>query len=1827
MKTNRNKARLLSALLGSSMLITQVSALPIAAMETPAGTAEENASSSKVLSTADTTVENTGGDHIVSLDALKSAKEFRFSADVELLDYEEGQQSAALLFGGLGANSYNFANFHGKIDWNVPVRAWGYAFDGDKGVEGPAGQDNTWLADHGIDLAQTTHMEVSVVKEGDAYRFTYALNGVEAISTLLNGNYDGGTFALMTYSSAAKFSSIQVEVLDTVSEAQEKLSSLITTAQSIERGRYEEAGLAGVDAALADAQTALENGADDEETAAARSTLLAALDALVLKDGVDPAEFKGAGNGVTRTVGDSVNVQSNGGNYFSVLNSLSEPVNDFVLETDVNFNDGRIFCPAILFGCQSKKTPGMRWYGANMDSSRGGQNDMFRVFGPGFDHAAGTTKGINTAETLHLRLEMHADGSYKFTYGNAWGAQYTMENTVPEWTGGYVGLLAFDSNCTFSRVHFENHTVAQETADVALNGSYVTDLGNQLSAVGGTWTETENGLLARSDAASFALSEVQGADSVYASDISFPDGKGTAGLTVRFSNNTSAKEGYAMYLNGASATAKLVRYQDNAELTLQEEIAVDKADTYHVEMTSIGGRISVTVNGKLVANLGDYTLQYDNRGQSTIAESGNFGLYVRQGSALFQNTTVRTLSESDLPVVTNVDIHTAGDIDTKSQFFTDSPIYHIYLKNNAESAWLSADTDAQTTVTFTDSEGNVVDEVNPADLAEQNNWISAVAEKDGVKQYYKVNAYRLGDDSFYYNEPYRGQYHYSVKEGWLNDPHGIVFYKGKYHMWHQYNTGTAHGPMHWWHVTSTDLIHWENEGLALYPDTQGAMFNGDVVPDETNQSGLFSTDEGGLVALITEDGHGQRLKLATSEDDGKTWKKLDIAVDWTDDPLQSMDFRDPNIFRWEGKWFMVIAGGPLRIYSSDDLVHWQAEAVYGNLHTECPDLYPQEIDGQIKWILDQGGRYYKVGDFKEVDGVWTFVPDAEYENYSAVMNFGKDSYAAITAYISDFGTEENPTIPDLYEVNWMNTWDDYCRLVGDKVGQKFNGTYDLFLKIGLTKDSGSYRMTQTPIDAYQTLRDEENAVHLKNAAVSETENPLAGLKGSSYEVVSRFYPAEGTKEIGFNVRKGNGQVTKVSYNLDTSRISCDRSKSGIQISGKFSEVDSQDLSDYKAVRNADGSIDLHMYVDRSSVEIYAANYEALGAWQIFADPTSLDMEAYALGEACTVDLDYYPMNSIWTDKAQLDEPYYVGTSAKRDEVLYKGDVKTLNAYIMPAESEQNFVWTSSNPEVVSVDENGKVTALKRGNATVTAASAANPDLKVEFTFTVNANEFNTNVEGFNQSGSWYVDGEELIDRNTGANDHYLSQKAYAGDIVYETDVCFSRGLVNLFFASASATDPFAQGGAYALQLTHDENIRLFRFGGEDLASGHVGKRLDDGKYHHVAVERTGNALKVSVDSAEVLNWEAAAAEDFFTNGYVGYGLWDGEARFKNLQITSKSAAQTANKTLLAYAVEYANSAKADPSYAKVHEKVRTAFEAALAQAEEVLADETASQEEVNEAWKNLSQMIQMLGFTSDKSELSALIAQAEAMAEHPEDYEAEGWDAFLAALERAKAVNDDENALDERIEKAVEELSSAMNALQAKAINTELLEMLISVTEKASEADYLPAGWAEFAASLAEAKAILAAPETQSQVDAAVLDLNGKFLALRLKPSEELLKTLKDFVAAAKSIDRSLFSEAQLARIDNGLRIANAALNNAALDNDGAQKAVDSIKPVMEMIQNVKDAADQKQTNEPSRTVSQAANASNKAAASVKTSAATSAGFWTALGAGALAVLLKKRRK
>lgn len=949
-----------------------------------------------------------------------------------------------------------------------------------------------------------------------------------------------------------------------------------------------------------------------------------------------------------------------GGDKFAILYDTDGSdirTKSFTLEADVKLADGGRSA-ALVFGVENKNTPGSHWNAANVDFLNGNQDQIFRLFGPGLTDIGADAGGLTNNDELHLKIDVNENGGYTYTFGKKGENPRTITGTITGWAGGYVGLLTFESTATFSNIMFENRVPAvdappAEGTEVTVGENFHTNLNGFKSYGEGGWTADPNGLHsnAKDKGDSFLFTDTTGGNFVYRTTVKFNGNDGAAALIFRSDANNSAKNSYVVNLSADDRAARFWRWEDGSVNNLINQGAAfadpNAESAYELKVVAIDNWVSYYVNDKLIASSGDYTLpgMLDNHGQKTAVNTGYVGLLNWNGDMTFQDTYLTPIDNDFTPVLTDITVTSSGTVEKKTQFVPTEPITIQYVKNDAATVNLTAtakDPDAE--LKYYGADGKEYPNGKNIPVAVGRNDLtvtSTVTNSDGTKATltYRVNVHRRLPDDVYYNEQFRDQYHYSVQDGWANDPNGLVYFKGKYHMFYQFYDDVAWGPMHWAHATSTDLLHWTEEPIAFYPDANGAMFSGCIVADPENTSGFFGgVPGGGLVALITMDGNGQRIKLAYSTDEGKTWKKVDdIAADWTDDPLSDAAFRDPKVFRWENKWFMVLAGGPLRIYSSDNLKEWKCEQPYGDLHTECPDLYPIRMaDGTIKWVLSRGGRFYKVGDFRQEGGRWQFIPDTDYvgndgsAETNGVMNFGKDSYAAMTYYLHDFGTAENPNIPVITELNWMNTW-DYCNKVARCADpeQTFNGTFNLHLTLGLKKEGSKYLLTQTPLAAYETLRE--------TAAVSETGTPVSGTQaldfnGTSYEIVATFKPATGTKKVGFNVRVGNGQKTAVIYDIEAGQMYIDRSQSGKIVTNndnektdRFTAVNGQN----NVTLNTDGTIDMHLYVDRASVELFAKDYTVAGANQIFPDMSSDGLEIVSEGGTSTVDLEIYPLKSIW----------------------------------------------------------------------------------------------------------------------------------------------------------------------------------------------------------------------------------------------------------------------------------------------------------------------------------------------------------------------------------------------------------------------------------------------------------------------------------------------------------------------------------------------------------------------------------------------------------------------
>jgi fructan beta-fructosidase len=427
-------------------------------------------------------------------------------------------------------------------------------------------------------------------------------------------------------------------------------------------------------------------------------------------------------------------------------------------------------------------------------------------------------------------------------------------------------------------------------------------------------------------------------------------------------------------------------------------------------------------------------------------------------------------------------------------------------------------------------------------------------------------------------EQYRPAYHFSPAKGWMNDPNGLVYIDGEYHLFFQhYPDSTVWGPMHWGHAVSKDLVHWDELPIALFPDSLGYIFSGSAVYDAANTSGLGSTATPPLVALFTyHDMEGEKAKtidfqtqgLAFSLDKGQTWQKYEGNPVLKNPGIR--DFRDPKITQVtqaDGKstWVMTLAARDrVHFYESANLKEWtflgefgKNEGAHGGVW-ECPDLLSMTApDGSQKWVLlvsmNPGGpqkgsaTQYFIGDFKQ--GVFT--PD---DTMIRWLDYGPDNYAGVTW--ANLPKEQNRTL----WIGWMSNW-DYAQVVPT---QTWRSATTLPREISLFDVDGTLLLKSTPARELEKLRK-------TTYSISKTESLLPS---SAVEIL-----ADVTSDEAFSLTLSNELEEEITISKEMGLVTVDRRKAGkINFSRDFAAAHSAPMS-WKAES-------LRIFLDASSIEVF-----------------------------------------------------------------------------------------------------------------------------------------------------------------------------------------------------------------------------------------------------------------------------------------------------------------------------------------------------------------------------------------------------------------------------------------------------------------------------------------------------------------------------------------------------------------------------------------------------------------------------------------------------------------
>ncbi|MDR1342298.1 MAG: GH32 C-terminal domain-containing protein [Prevotellaceae bacterium] len=772
--------------------------------------------------------------------------------------------------------------------------------------------------------------------------------------------------------------------------------------------------------------------------------------------------------------------------------------------------------------------------------------------------------------------------------------------------------------------------------DETLDDGFRTNLKN-FSFNGGEWTVTGSGLYGNLSGKGdgFALSATEAPRNfVYEADVTFGNrNESAASLVFGSTNDLDSKNMYVANIHAHNGVTRLFKFQKTGlrgqeaiDLVGQKTISRPADNKYHLSVTVIGKHIVYSVNGEVVANTADYTMGSVN-GQNDAFIGHYLGLLSWNASCTYQNVNFTEIAPAADPQLKNLSIQaTGGAVEHNVVFDSTQYVSITSVTNEAQQVTLNFEKkNSATNVTV--KMGDVAYPNGAVPLEVGNNTVTLECTNGDAKIIYRVIVIRRKAADLYYSEPDRSQYHWSVRQHWANDPNGLVFFNGEYHFFHQHYPAIDWGPMHWGHAVSTDLVHWTELPTALYPDEYGTMFSGSAVVDESNTSGLFKNDDGtpaatgGMVLIITADGNGERVTIAYSKDGRHFTKHEGVSIDWTEDPIDDRAFRDPKVFRYQGKWFLVIAGGPLRIYSSDNLIDWAVESTYTNIHTECPDLFPLPVvngePGERRWVLSRGGVGYKVGDFRQVSGKWTFVPDSHYVSSDGNMNYGNDAYATQTYSLGSFDEPQR-----VIAISWQNF--RAANIGKDNGNRTFNGQMTLQSELSLLKGAnGKYLLRQTPLAEYEILRDAANALMFNSQPIDGVQ--AIDFTGQSYEVVAEFdLTGSAATEVGFRVRSGNGYYTKIGYNRASNQFYNDRTNAGI---GEYRDRYSQ-IAPQAAV--VDGKLKMRIFVDRNCVEVFGANNTVTGSTLVYPAAGCDSLEAFSTGGASMLNVSIFPMRSMWS---------------------------------------------------------------------------------------------------------------------------------------------------------------------------------------------------------------------------------------------------------------------------------------------------------------------------------------------------------------------------------------------------------------------------------------------------------------------------------------------------------------------------------------------------------------------------------------------------------------------
>ena len=752
-------------------------------------------------------------------------------------------------------------------------------------------------------------------------------------------------------------------------------------------------------------------------------------------------------------------------------------------------------------------------------------------------------------------------------------------------------------------------------------------------------------------------------------------------------------------------------------------------------------------------------------------------------------------------------------------------------------------------------------------------------------------------DYSYYTELYRNQYHFSQYAHWNNDPNGLVYYDGYYHLFYQHHPYNNYwGDMYWGHARSKDLAHWELLPICLFPDEDwgsgvGYMWSGSAYEYRLGDSDVidgfnwFPNGEGnGLIAFYTRDGGMQDQMIMSSDDGGLTWTKRRLIPQTVATASNGIHHkiacRDPKIFPVASEggkttvWGMALTGqqeNKVWFLKSENLWDWSYAGQFDAIVPECPDVITLTADdGETYTVLTLTAREYIVGKMN-YDGNSIVFTDKDGGAIDAsdfqVMDFGPDSYASQTFSIRD---TESDYFGSTVAISWYAgvpaKTDSGIYANARKV---WNGSgMTIPVVFGLAKEADGYLLTQTPIVKDSDAFTKKNLLTLADKTVDASgENILAGINTHVFEMLLNIDNPDGAS-VSIKINVGEGEYTEIGWNKEE----------GYFVDRRFTSDAGLNIKDYhfrftSGPRSFD-SQSFYILSDNGGVEVFCDDFKIPFYVLTLASPYSVKAE-FSVDKAVTVEnLKVNEISSVWRtgDTVEGETVLYVSEESCELDTTITTE-KIIMAY---STSGAEINWSlESGAGCVSLENatgGVKLKVLTPGKATL-VATCGNQRKVIDISVLSSAPETDVpfDKDGI-ISGNWIANGSEII-ASAPAADGYILSKESGSD--FNCSVAFSLDAVAAAFIFRANEDM----SEYII-FNYDNNEKIVKMWSQNGEIGRASAPNVDISNVVLRVEAKGTTVKAYINGNLVI--DTVLGENEPTKGLFGLNVYSGKATFKSV---------------------------------------------------------------------------------------------------------------------------------------------------------------------------------------------------------------------------------------------------------------------------------------------------------------------------------------------------------